>query len=84
MKAKAIEKYQEELIVNTSICFNCNIIEGKDTEDKTNIFSCLKCSRAHYCSFKCMKKMKTKHDPICMKYSEKFSEVNDIIENYIK
>ncbi len=79
--------------MNTSICFNCNIIEGKSSQSEdgtvgtkgpSNIFSCLKCNRAHFCSLKCMKKMKSKHEDICMKYSEKFSEVNDIIEQYIK
>lgn len=89
MKLKAIEKYQEEIVLNPNYCFNCDLIEGNNNsanfrEENRKIFACLKCNRCFYCSITCLKKIKSKHDLICYKYAEKFNEVNEIIEKYIK
>jgi hypothetical protein len=86
MKIKAIEKFQEELIMNSNICFYCDFIsKKKDNNFEGNkYYPCLKCNRAYYCSIKCMRKNKIMHDPVCFKYSERFNEINEIVDAYIK
>ncbi len=92
MHTKAIEKFQNEMIVNTTICFYCQMIENQKldleenahaTNDKetNDMLACHKCKRAYYHDYYCLKKMKTRHDPICYKYSENWEYVNRIVDN---
>lgn len=84
MKSKCIDKFQDEVEINSSICFNCKIdAKSEELEDNAGIFSCPKCKRAFYCSLKCMKKMKDKHESVCLKYFKNYQRVNDIVDEYI-
>lgn len=83
MKYKSIDKLQENFQNNTYTCFYCELLEISEKLENINIFSCPKCKRAYYCSLKCMKKMKSKHESICHKYYQNYNKVNEIVDEFI-
>jgi hypothetical protein len=93
MHLKAKEKFQNEMVYNSTICFYCQMIENQksqneeitqgtnDVKETNEIINCHKCKRAFYHDYDCLKKMKSRHDPICLKYAENWQYVNKIVDN---
>ena len=93
MHVKAIQKFQNEMVHNSTICFYCEMIENnhkglndslhenKQEESQVEMTPCHKCKRAYFHDYDCLKKMKSRHDSICLKYADNWEHVNRIVEN---
>ena len=62
-------------------CYNCNKSSLKNDEKK--VYNCVKCKRALYCSYECMKADKGVHKVICNMYFNNIEKVNNLIKSYI-
>ena len=93
MKLNSIKRFQDELKINSHICFKCKLnvlIENdkskskpKDQKTINQLYPCMKCKRAYFCSSLCLKNSNNIHNKICEKYYQSMENINNIVNQYL-